>query len=274
MTQLLVSVRNVHEAIAAVEGGADIIDVKEPHRGSLGCAAPDVILAIADAVSQIKVARPPLSLALGELKEWQRGDLASLRYAIHKAAPQFLKLGLAEADTLLRKADTVPGTVSRKADTVPGSVTWGSGTVSWVAEWQQVRATIAGAHEWVAVAYADDEQARSPAIDLVLQAAIEGGCRVLLIDTHTKNGRSLLDQMSLNSLQAIRGRTQEHRLKLALAGSVGTSDLPRLLRIQPDIIAVRGAVCAHGDRTAAVCRNLVHEFATAIREAQRSAESV
>jgi len=249
MTQLLVSVRNVDEAIAAVEGGADIIDVKEPNRGSLGCAAPDMILAITDALSRIKVAKPPLSLALGELHEWQCSDLTSLRCAIQYAAPQFLKLGLADACT------------------VPA-------TVSWVAEWQQVRATIPGNHEWVAVAYADAEQARSPGIELVLDAAIEGGCRVLLIDTHTKNGKSLLDQMSLNSLQAIRGTTQEHGLKLALAGSVRKSDLPQLLSIHPDIIAVRGAVCAHGDRTAAVCKNLVQEIRTAITQGQRSEGSV
>lgn len=249
MTQLLVSVRNVDEAIAAVEGGADIIDVKEPNSGSLGCAAPDVILAIRDALSRINVAKPPLSLALGELNEWQCSDLTSLRSAIQIAKPQFLKLGLAGACA------------------VPG-------TTSWIAEWQQVRTTIPGTHEWVAVAYADDEQAHSPGIDLVLQAAIEGGCRVLLIDTHIKNGKSLLDQMSLASLQAIRAKTQEHGLKLALAGSVGTSDLPQLMLIQPDIIAVRGAVCAQGDRRAAVCKNLVQEFRTAIHQGQRSDTSV
>ena len=122
----------------------------------------------------------------------------------------------------------------------------------------------------VAVAYADDVQSRSPDVDKVLHAAIDGGCGILLIDTYTKNGKSLLDLMSLNALQAIRGTTQEHGLKLALAGSVATSDLPLLLQVRPDIIAVRGAVCAHGDRTATVCRNLVQEFRIAISHAGRS----
>ncbi len=239
MTQLLVSVRNVDEAIAAAEGGADIIDVKEPYRGSLGCASPDVILAIADAVGRIDGVKPPLSLALGELKEWQSGDLTSLRYAIQTAAPEFLKLGLAEACAA-------------------------EATLSWVADWHQVRSTIRGAHEWVAVAYADDELARSPDVDWVLQAAIEGGCRILLIDTHTKNGTSLLSRMSLDVLHAIRAKTQEHGLKLALAGSVTVSDLPLLLQIQPDIIAVRGAVCMNHDRTATVSRSLVQQFGIAI----------
>ena len=37
-TQLLVSVRSPAEALAALEGGAALIDVKEPARGSLGRA--------------------------------------------------------------------------------------------------------------------------------------------------------------------------------------------------------------------------------------------
>ena len=39
MSGLLVSVRNVEEALAALEGGASLIDVKEPSRGPLGRAA-------------------------------------------------------------------------------------------------------------------------------------------------------------------------------------------------------------------------------------------
>lgn len=249
MTRLLVSVRNVDEAFAAIEGGADIIDVKEPYHGSLGCAAPEVILAIADAVSRIKGVKSPLSLALGELKEWRSGDLTSLRNAIQTAAPQFLKLGLAETCTA-------------------------QGTESWVTDWQQIRATIVGAHEWVAVAYVDDKRARSPAVDGVLQAAIESGCGILLLDTHTKQGTSLFDQISLDTLHAIRRRTQQHGLKLALAGSVAKSDLPRLLRIQPDIIAVRGAVCAHGNRNATVSKSLVQEFRVAISHTGRPDGSI
>ena len=36
MTKLLVSVRDAAEAIDALAGGADLIDVKEPLAGSLG----------------------------------------------------------------------------------------------------------------------------------------------------------------------------------------------------------------------------------------------
>ena len=241
MTQLLVSVRNVDEAIAAVEGGADIIDVKEPHHGSLGCAAPDVIREIAAALQSIQGVKPPLSLALGELFEWRSGDRDILRRAVQTAAPQFLKLGLAESMA-------------------------SSDAASWITKWQRVRAAISGHCHWVAVAYADHEKAGSPAVDCVLKAAIDTECQVLLIDTHTKDGTSLSDYLTLGELQSIRQQTSEHGLKLALAGRVTLADLPQLLSIQPDIIAVRGAVCNHGDRTATVCRVLVQQFCAAIKQ--------
>ncbi|MEX0885938.1 MAG: (5-formylfuran-3-yl)methyl phosphate synthase, partial [Phycisphaeraceae bacterium] len=40
---LLVSVRNVAEARAAMAGGADVIDIKEPAAGALGAASPTTI---------------------------------------------------------------------------------------------------------------------------------------------------------------------------------------------------------------------------------------
>ena len=64
-TGLLVSVRSAAEALVAMAGGADLIDVKEPSRGSLGAVDPEVLSEICDAVG----GRLPISAALGELAE-------------------------------------------------------------------------------------------------------------------------------------------------------------------------------------------------------------
>ena len=48
--RLLVSVADAAEARAALAGGADIIDAKEPRHGALGAVAPDVLRAIRNAV--------------------------------------------------------------------------------------------------------------------------------------------------------------------------------------------------------------------------------
>ena len=79
--RLLVSVRSPEEAAAAMAGGANIIDVKEPTRGSLGMAGVDVIEAIADQMESFQKTQKrllpkdrspdpiPLSVALGEVIE-------------------------------------------------------------------------------------------------------------------------------------------------------------------------------------------------------------
>jgi uncharacterized protein (UPF0264 family) len=69
---LLVSVRSTEEAETALAGGADLIDVKEPLRGSLGKADDEVIAAVVREVA----GRRPVSAALGELA--QRPDLAQV----------------------------------------------------------------------------------------------------------------------------------------------------------------------------------------------------
>jgi len=87
---LLVSVRSVEEVSAALAGGADIIDAKEPARGSLGRVTPAVLSAIAARTP----ASVPLSVALGDC-----ADLDTLRAALdgvrlgERIAPVYLKLG-------------------------------------------------------------------------------------------------------------------------------------------------------------------------------------
>lgn len=60
--RLLVSVRDVREAHAAVRGGAEIVDAKDPRRGALGPVTPHTL-------ARIRAAVPggiPVSAALGD----------------------------------------------------------------------------------------------------------------------------------------------------------------------------------------------------------------
>jgi (5-formylfuran-3-yl)methyl phosphate synthase len=63
--KLLVSVRSMEEACAAMLGGADLIDVKEPSRGALGKADDATIEQIVVEVG----GQRPVSAAMGELIE-------------------------------------------------------------------------------------------------------------------------------------------------------------------------------------------------------------
>ncbi len=82
MTKLLVSVRSAEEATAALTSGADIIDVKEPVRGSLGRADDRVIREVMEVVG----GRVAVSAALGELVDDPKPPPAGLA---------FVKVGLA-----------------------------------------------------------------------------------------------------------------------------------------------------------------------------------
>ncbi len=62
--KLLVSVADAAEAQAAVEGGADIIDAKDPTTGALGRVSLSVLQAIRETVAS----SIPLSAALGDVR--------------------------------------------------------------------------------------------------------------------------------------------------------------------------------------------------------------
>src|SRR3954449_8349799 len=90
MAALLVSVRDAAEVAAAIDGGAGLIDVKEPDNGALGRAHDAVRESVLDAVN----GRVPVSVALGELADG--GTL------IDTSRIAFVKYGL--ADCLRRPA--------------------------------------------------------------------------------------------------------------------------------------------------------------------------
>lgn len=231
--RLLVSVRNLAECEAALAGGAEIVDIKEPANGPLGMADVSMISAISRRMGSF-VSIPGLSVALGELREWNdERDCLPLPRAV-----KWSKLGFA-----------------------------GSASVPhWRQTWVDLRERIEEASQrplrWIAVAYADHLHAKSPAPLEVLSAAVQTGCAGLLIDTYNKSGGSLLDWMTPIGLIDVVRRVREQQLPLALAGKISRDDLEWLCDLEPDIIAVRSAVCQDGDRD----RSVVAEEVAKLRE--------
>jgi uncharacterized protein (UPF0264 family) len=231
--RLLVSVRSAAEVGSAVCGGADIIDVKDPHAGSLGRAAPRVLNAVAETLRQ-QAAATPLSAALGELCDWT-GDPPALPSAV-----RWVKLGLAGC-----AQDT-----------------------TWRTRWQTIRQQVMEAHPqvgWIAVAYADHTLAGAPEPREVLQAAIETRCAGVLIDTFTKRDRRLFDWMPPPVLAEWLNLARRHEILTAVAGSLHRDDLHWLRPLRPGIVAIRGAACPAGQRTAEIDATEVERFRQALR---------
>jgi uncharacterized protein (UPF0264 family) len=64
--RLLVSVRDVDEALAAAASGVDFIDLKEPSAGALGALPPATLEAIVAALKQRAPGRRPISATIGD----------------------------------------------------------------------------------------------------------------------------------------------------------------------------------------------------------------
>lgn len=63
MTRFLASVRNVDEALLALDAGVDIIDLKDPDKGALGALPSEVIAEIVERIASSK----PISATIGDL---------------------------------------------------------------------------------------------------------------------------------------------------------------------------------------------------------------
>jgi|GEM_PF-765910 len=234
--RLLVSVRSAREAERAIAGGVEILDVKEPSHGSLGMASLNEITAIAS-MPPVVSKEIPLSVALGEVIDWSN----SSAFPVLPSGISFAKLGLSRCTS----------------------------QSGWQSEWRRVRGAFDRRSKsilhWVAVAYADSATAESPGVHEVLDAAIDGGCAGLLIDTWGKGARNLFFSMDVTSIAEIADKCHAAGLFLAVAGKLDQASLPSLSAVPADILAIRSAACTASNRTSELDSGLVRKFRDEMR---------
>ena len=141
---------------------------------------------------------------------------------------------------------------------------------SWAQGWRRATERVHGEElrsvGRVAVAYADWKAAGAAAPEQILGAAIEAGADAFLVDTYSKNAGNLFEALTLQELMRLAARSREAGMLLALAGSLRLEHLPELVDVQPDVIAVRGAACEAGHRSARVSSACVGRLKAAIDE--------
>ncbi len=238
--QLLVSVRSPEEAMSALAGGADIIDIKEPSHGSLGAASPEVMEQIIQRVQQTNPAAV-VSAAMGEVRDHKGCTDSAVSVVGHTIRQlNFVKCGLS-------------------------GLTTENQATEWKASWAHFRHRYVGSVDdmsWVAVSYADWQRSNSPSPMDVLAEGSAIGLPILLVDTFMKDDTTLLDWISAPQLTVLRKATRAAGMKLALAGRINDTMLPSVCRYAPDIVAIRGAACEQGDRTSTVTARRVEVFRT------------
>lgn len=227
--QLLVSVSNADEAHAAIEGGASIIDAKDPHTGALGPVTLDVLGAISRTVGHARV----LTAAIGDIHEGSGlrtpgsrvqapgsgSDTAidSFAYTYAAAGAALVKLGC---------TGDVRTAGAAFAAAVRGASQAGAGVI--------------------AVAYADANAAAGVTFDTVIDLALTAGARGVLVDTANKGGPGLTSLVPPARLAAWTARAQQAGLLAAVAGSLSLDDLPAMAACGADVVGVRGAACEGG----------------------------
>ncbi len=238
--KLLVSAVNEMEALEAVAGGADIVDVKNPAEGALGAGFPWVIRRIREIVPR----KLEVSCTLG--------DLANLPGSAALAA-----LGAASTGVDYIKASLYG--VKTQADAVyfTHSIVRAVGMDS-----PKVKVAVTG--------FADAKRIGSVNPALVPSIAHEAGAQIAMLDTAVKDGKNLFSFLGMDALRNFVGETHDFGLQAALAGSLRKEDLPILCDLGVDIIGVRGAACTGGDRvTGHIAKAKVSELANIVRLAAR-----
>lgn len=212
--RLLVSVRDVSEVGAALAGGADIIDVKDPSRGPLGAPAPAALRAVRAAVPPLR----PVSAALGEAGGVS-DELAAAARAIARCGVDFVKLAL--IGEVRRAGIWLRDLVEAVGEARPGT-------------------------RLVAVAYADRLRTDGASLFAIPDAVAAAGAYAVMLDTASKDGRTLLDCLQERTLARWIEVAHSAGLWMGCAGNLGAAEIVRLRDLGPEVVGVRGAACTGG----------------------------
>jgi uncharacterized protein (UPF0264 family) len=237
--KLLVSSVNLKEAVEAVAGGADIIDLKNPREGSLGANFPWVVRRVRRTVN----ANVEVSCAIGDVPNLP-GTVALAALGAAVTGVDYIKVGLygpkttKEAAYLLRQVVHAARMDGRAVNVV-------------------------------AVGYADAECLGLLNPSLIPTIAKEASVNVAMLDTFMKDGTCIFDLLTLAQLQRFVDEAHSYGIKAAIAGSLRKTDLPTVQALGADIVGLRSAACTGSDRVDGhVTRELVHELASVVHEAE------
>ncbi|MEA3324614.1 MAG: (5-formylfuran-3-yl)methyl phosphate synthase [Euryarchaeota archaeon] len=227
--KLLVSPINPTEAKAALDGGADIVDVKNPKEGSLGANFPWMIRAVIEAIESKK----PVSATIGDFN-FKPGTASLAALGAATSGADYIKIGLYDIQTTDQAEELLSNVVQSIKGCDPNKFA-------------------------VAAAYADYRRINSISPLLLPEVGAKVGADVVMIDTGIKDGKSLFEFMGEEELTRFVDDARGLGLTTALAGTIKFEDLDVLRRINPDILGIRGVVCG-GDRNAEIKQELVEEF--------------
>ncbi len=219
--KLLVSPRNLKEAIVAIKSKVDYIDCKNPDEGSLGANFPWII-------KEMKKLIPPnssqlLSATIGDFPYLPgSASLAALGAAVSGA--DIIKVGLKGPKNLeegIKLMQKVVKAVKHYNNDI----------------------------KIVTAGYADKKRMdSSPGFLDLPKIAANSGSEIVMLDTYIKDDKGLFDFLSVKQLLQFKNLANNLNLEVALAGNLRKDTISKIKEISPDLIGVRSAVCEGFDR--------------------------
>ncbi len=233
--KVLVSPMNLAEAIEALEGGADIIDVKNPSEGSLGANFPWVIREV---VELVKKHGKEVSATTGDLPfKPGTASLAALGAAV--AGADYIKVGLYGVRNQEEAYEMMYAVVKAVKD-------------------------FDDTKKVVAAGYGDHYRINAVSPLELPEVAAKAGADIVMVDTAIKDGTTLFDHMKVDDVATFVEKAHENGLMCALAGNLGWSHMDLLKQLKPDIIGVRTMVCENG-RNSSIRRELVRKLMASVQ---------
>lgn len=217
--KLLVSVVDKSEAIESINGGANIIDVKNPKEGSLGANFPRVIREIKNVIPE----NIELSATIGDMPNIPgTAALAALGAAV--CGVKYVKIGLFGVKN------------------IEDSITMLTEVCRAVKEYNDKLKIIASG-------YADYKTVGCINPLKLPGIAYNADADGVLIDVKIKNRKSnLFNFLKNNQLRKFVIQAHSYNLLVALAGSLKKQDIEPVYNLGSDIIGFRGALCTNIDR--------------------------
>ena len=229
--QLLISPINHDEAVEAIEGGADIVDVKNPKEGSLGANFPWVIKDIRGLTPDDLL----VSATLGDVP-YKPGTVSLAAMGALVSGADYIKVGLYGTKNYDEAVEVMTNVVKAVKDVNSDVIVVASG--------------YADAHRVGAISPWD-----------IPKVARDSGSDLAMIDTAVKDGKTLFDYFTIEDCENFVNEAHGYGLKVALAGSVKKDQLKPLYDVGTDVVGLRGAACVGGDRnTGHIDRGAVKEL--------------
>ena len=215
--KVLISIRSPEELSSCMEGGADIIDLKNPDEGSLGAAAPWFIREVKNRAIDY-----PISAAIGDMPNLP-GTAALAAIGAATSGADYVKIGLFGTHTEEECINLMTAVVKAVRNYNPKIIIVGAGFAD-------------------AESYGGINPMKIP---MIIKSA---GADIAMLDTKNKDGKRLFDYLNLDKLKQFVVESHSLGLQAALAGSLRAEDLSIVYKLGADVTGFRGAACSDNDR--------------------------